>query len=320
MTDPAYRDGASGFPITPQLVFGLVVIFIGVVFAMDRMGIAPASNYLRYWPSALVAIGVIKLLQARDGGGAFAGLIFTIVGAWLQAEELDLLRINLFDLWPLALVLFGGYLVWQGLQPKAPPPKPLPSNDPFAPLPPLEDFDADPLGLKNDPLYNPPPPPAAADRPEPPRGRDRSDDRRDERRRQRAGRRADRNAGCGAFFGQSFGGRATESGGRMSALAILGAVTRGNNSQAFRGGNLVAIMGGCEIDLRNAAIDGDAVLDVFAMWGGIEIRVPSDWTVSSQVVPLMGGVEDKTRPPRGAAIHRLTLRGVAFMGGIEIKN
>jgi hypothetical protein len=34
----------------------------------------------------------------------------------------------------------------------------------------------------------------------------------------------------------------------------------------------------------------------------------------------MGGVDDRTRPPRGASAHRLTLRGVALMGGIEIKN
>ena len=155
MTDPAHRHGASGFPITPQLVVGLVVIFIGVVFALDRLGIAPASSYLRYWPSALIAIGVIKLLQARDGGGAFAGLAFTLVGVWLQAEELNLLRINLADAWPLALVLFGAYLVWQGLQPRRPPKKALPSSDPFAPLPPLEEIDVDPLGLKNDPFYNP---------------------------------------------------------------------------------------------------------------------------------------------------------------------
>ena len=187
MTDPAYRHGASGFPITPQLVVGLVVIFIGVVFALDRLGIAPASSYLRYWPSALIAIGVIKLLQARDGGGAFAGLAFTLVGVWLQAEELNLLRINLADAWPLALVLFGAYLVWQGLQPRRPPKKALPSSDPFAPLPPLEEIDVDPLGLKNDPFYNPVPPPAqpqpqAQPRPEPtPRERDR--DRRDDRRR-----------------------------------------------------------------------------------------------------------------------------------------
>jgi hypothetical protein len=34
----------------------------------------------------------------------------------------------------------------------------------------------------------------------------------------------------------------------------------------------------------------------------------------------MGGVEDKTRPPQAATAHHLTLRGVALMGGIEIKN
>jgi hypothetical protein len=34
----------------------------------------------------------------------------------------------------------------------------------------------------------------------------------------------------------------------------------------------------------------------------------------------MGGVDDKTRPPQTATAHRLVLRGVAIMGGIEIKN
>jgi hypothetical protein len=56
------------------------------------------------------------------------------------------------------------------------------------------------------------------------------------------------------------------------------------------------------------------------LWGGIEIRVPEDWTVVSKVVPVMAGVEDKTRPPQGATAHRLVLRGLALMGGVEIKN
>ena len=59
---------------------------------------------------------------------------------------------------------------------------------------------------------------------------------------------------------------------------------------------------------------------MFAMWGGIEMRVPEDWTVSRRVTPLLGGVEDKTRPPQGASAHRLMLRGFAIMGGVEIKN
>ena len=107
----------------------------------------------------------------------------------------------------------------------------------------------------------------------------------------------------------------------ISAIAVLGGVSRGNNSPAFRGGELTAVMGGCELDLRHAAIDGEAVIDVFALWGGIEIRVPEDWTVVSRVTPILGGVEDKTRPPQAAASrHRLVLRGFVVMAGVEIKN
>ena len=106
----------------------------------------------------------------------------------------------------------------------------------------------------------------------------------------------------------------------VSAMAILGGVARGNNSPAFRGGELTAIMGGCQLDLRHASIDGDAVLDVFAMWGGIEIRVPDDWTVMPRVNAILGGVDDKTRPPQGSERHRLVVRGLVIMAGVEIKN
>ena len=119
------------------------------------------------------------------------------------------------------------------------------------------------------------------------------------------------------------GGRghaATDGHSTVSALAVLGGVHRGNNSRAFRGGDLTAVLGGCEIDLRQAAIDGEAIIDVFAMWGGIEIKVPEEWTVASRVVPILGGFEDKTRPQRGAVAHRLLIRGFAIMGGVEVKN
>lgn len=106
----------------------------------------------------------------------------------------------------------------------------------------------------------------------------------------------------------------------VSAMALLGSVVRGNNSTAFRGGELTAVMGGCEIDLRHAAIDGEAIIDVFALWGGIEIRVPEDWTVVSRVTPVLGGVDDQTRPPQTASRHRLVLRGLVIMAGAEIKN
>jgi predicted membrane protein len=52
-------------------------------------------------------------------------------------------------------------------------------------------------------------------------------------------------------------------------------------------------MGGIELDLRQAGTEnGTAVIDVFVLWGGIEITVPPDWAVSNEITPIMGGAED----------------------------
>jgi predicted membrane protein len=253
------QPAPPGFRVTPQLIFGLLVICVGVLFTLDNLGIANAVSYLQYWPLGIVAIGLVKLSQSKEGGGQLAGLIFLVVGLWLLLENLDVIRISLRQLWPMVLVLIGGWLVWHGMTRREPTPAA-----------------AAPSSASNDA--------ASVSTPTRPR--------------------------TGSGDGNS----------HISAMAIMGGVAKGNNSRAFRGGDLLAIMGSCEIDLRKAAINGEAVIDVFTIWGGIEIRVPEDWTVVSHIVPLMGGVEDTTRPPQGATAHYLTLRGLAIMGGVEIKN
>lgn len=109
---------------------------------------------------------------------------------------------------------------------------------------------------------------------------------------------------------------------RFSAFAIMGGVSRRSSSQAFEGADLTAVMGGCEIDLRQASIaqGTEATIDVFAFWGGIEVQVPEDWTVVTRVLPFMGGVEDKTRVLPGPYEKRLVVRGIVVMGGAGIKN
>jgi hypothetical protein len=106
----------------------------------------------------------------------------------------------------------------------------------------------------------------------------------------------------------------------ISAFAVLAGFERSNNSKNFRGGDLTAVMGGCEIDLRQASMRAPAAIDVFVMWGGVEIRVPEDWTVELRGMPLLAGFVDKTRPPAVSTDKRLVIRGVALMGGVEIKN
>ena len=60
------------------------------------------------------------------------------------------------------------------------------------------------------------------------------------------------------------------------------------------------------------------MIDVFVLWGGVEIMVPPDWAVSNQVTPIMGGAEDGSTGTQ-ASRHRLVVKGVVIMGGVDIK-
>jgi Cell wall-active antibiotics response LiaF, C-terminal len=103
-------------------------------------------------------------------------------------------------------------------------------------------------------------------------------------------------------------------------LAIMGGVKRTNVSRDFRGGGATAVMGGVEIDLRDAVMDRkEAVLDVSSVMGGVKIRVPDSWTVVSRVSSVMGGFKDSTRHPANDD-HRLILKGTVLMGGLHVSN
>lgn len=107
---------------------------------------------------------------------------------------------------------------------------------------------------------------------------------------------------------------------RISALALMSGNVRRNTTSNFIGGDVTAIMGGCEIDLRDAKIgDEPAVIDVFALWGGIELKVPQSWQVVSEVTPILGGFENKARTA-ATSEQKLIVKGMAVMGGIEVKD
>lgn len=105
----------------------------------------------------------------------------------------------------------------------------------------------------------------------------------------------------------------------INATAIMGGFKRRITTQDFKGGEITAIMGGCELDLRQSSINGDAVLNVYALFGGITVKVPIDWTVMLEGTPIMGGFEEKTVPP-AAVGKRLIVRGYVIMGGLEVRN
>jgi hypothetical protein len=111
-----------------------------------------------------------------------------------------------------------------------------------------------------------------------------------------------------------------KSSGAFRALAWMGGGSSRVVSENFVGGDVVAVMGGWELNLTHAQIATEAVIDVLAFWGGLEIRVPSHWTIDDRVTALLGGVTNKTSNPTGGDGPRLVLRGTVIMGGLEIRN
>ena len=105
----------------------------------------------------------------------------------------------------------------------------------------------------------------------------------------------------------------------VDVTAILGGYDRRISVPNFRGGEVTAIMGGCNLDLRGSSIEGDAVLNIFAVMGGITVKCPPDWSVVLQGTPIMGGFEEKTIVPPDQS-KRLIIRGYAIMGGVEVRN
>jgi predicted membrane protein len=95
-------------------------------------------------------------------------------------------------------------------------------------------------------------------------------------------------------------------------------------SKDFKGGRVTATFGGCEINLLQAdTTEQQMVMDVRAVFGGVEIIVPSHWEIKNEIEPIFGGVDDKRSirvPDQTESRKVLILRGSCFCGGVEIKS
>jgi hypothetical protein len=230
------EEPAPEFRVTPRLILGLAIMLAGLVLALDSLGLVDGGAVFRYWPLALVAVGVVKWLSPPHQ--ASAGIVWIAAGFGFLLVTLG--RMSFAGVWAIVLFVAGANIAWRALRPAAT--------------------------------------------------------------------------------------RSTALGEGFDMVAFLGGCKTGGPAAGgkpaeFRGGSAMAVMGGCEIDLRGSSMpDGQpAVIDVFAMWGGVEIRVPEEWEVVNRGNAFLGGFENKTRPLPGAR-KRLVVTGTAIMGGVEVKN
>jgi hypothetical protein len=269
------RTGHSRDALSPQLVLGLAILLFGTLITLDNFGWLEFSvdSYRSYWPLVFVVIGLVKLSQVREGTSTLGGFIWIIVGSVLLSRNLGWIQFSIRDLFPLALVAIGGFLVWRALTGHARPSR----------------------GSVRERL-----------------------EQRIERRAEKWAEKFDQPVAPETPSASPPGDAASV----VNGFALLAGLERVISSQNFEGGQMTAVMGGCELDLRHASIQpgSEPVIDVFAFWGGIDVRVPDDWVVVSRVLPIMGGYVDKSHPPKSGTTKQLVMRGLVIMGGVEVRN
>jgi len=233
-------------PVKQGVVFALIVIAAGVLLFLDNINVFHFRDVWRFWPVALIALGLAKLFDSRGTGARVWAGMWILVGTAFLLDHLGIWRVSWNVIWPLALIGLGVMMLMNAL-----------------------------------------------DRHRVPEG----------------------------LIARSSAGTSVEN--VLREWATFSGIKRRIESQNFQGGEMVAVFGGIDIDLRRAGISPDVkevVIDANATFGGIELRVPDKWLVVTRGIGIFGGYEDKTDPPSVPDAPKLIIKGYAVFGGISVKN
>jgi len=91
--------------------------------------------------------------------------------------------------------------------------------------------------------------------------------------------------------------------------------------EVFQKAYITSLLGNVQLDLRHAIFEGDGVLEVTCILGGIDILVPSTIHVVNHCSLVLAGVDNytlkgKNAKPDGYTLH---IRGGCILGGMNIR-
>lgn len=109
----------------------------------------------------------------------------------------------------------------------------------------------------------------------------------------------------------------------LVSVNVFGGSNQTVFSKNFKGGDIVAAMGGANINLSQADFEGTVTLDIAAIFGGVKLIIPPNWEVKSEATAIFGGIDDKRGAVNVADPNNrkvLKIQGVALFGGVDIRN
>lgn len=113
----------------------------------------------------------------------------------------------------------------------------------------------------------------------------------------------------------------TNHGGYNHFSGILSGRTVQFVDELFTGAVISSILGNVQLDLRNAIINDNVIVETTCILGGVDIYVPSNVKVVVNCTPILAGVDNDIISPSNAneAMYTLFINGTCILGGIEVK-
>lgn len=111
--------------------------------------------------------------------------------------------------------------------------------------------------------------------------------------------------------------------GANSSIETLFAVFGGGDRRLRRARRRISdfvMFGGNTIDLREAVFESNVCeIDVFCMFGGIDVKIPEGVDVDNQTIAVFGGSDTKRLPPPDPGAPTVVVRGFVAFGGLTVK-
>ena len=110
---------------------------------------------------------------------------------------------------------------------------------------------------------------------------------------------------------------------KIDIFTIFGSAEEHITTDEFTGGNIFTVFGGCDIDLSESMLNIEgANLELSAVFGGIQVIVPTDWKIKTKGIPLFGGMSNNTEASieKDALSPVLNINYTVIFGGVEITN
>ena len=102
-------------------------------------------------------------------------------------------------------------------------------------------------------------------------------------------------------------------------IAIFGSQDLKFEDEKVENLDLKSLFGGIKLDLRDANIEKDIVINTLSVFGGIDIYVPDDVKVKVSSIPFFGGVEVKRGKQSSKKEITIYLNSVCIFGGVDVK-